>query len=139
MELEPYYCYWVSHLTSEGLHDKADIATVLAILHQQRDDMQDDALRLHREKMEALFGPDGKPRSAIASRWIPCSERLPEKDQRVLYYFEHVGIHAGRFKGGTCHGDALFTSTTGGFLTGDVTHWQPLPSAPTDGRAPEKS
>jgi hypothetical protein len=40
MELEPYYCYWVSHLTSEGLHDKGDIATVLAILHQQRDDMQ---------------------------------------------------------------------------------------------------
>lgn len=54
MELEPYYCYWVSHLTSEGLHDKGDIATVLAILHQQRDDMQDDALRLHREKMALI-------------------------------------------------------------------------------------
>lgn len=65
MELEPYYCYWVSHLTSEGLHDKADIATVLAILHQQRDDMQADALRLHREKMDALYGPDGFPRSHV--------------------------------------------------------------------------
>ena len=29
-------------------------------------DAQEDATRLHREKMDALYGPDGKPRSAIA-------------------------------------------------------------------------
>lgn len=30
--LEPWYSYWVSEMTSQGLHSKADIATVLAVL-----------------------------------------------------------------------------------------------------------
>lgn len=63
-QMEPYYSYWVGALTSEGLHAKADIATVLALLHQQRDDLDDDARRLHREKMDALFGSDGMPANA---------------------------------------------------------------------------
>ncbi len=54
MELEPHYCYWVSHLTSEGLHAKSDIATVLAILHQQRDDLEADVKRLHSDKMALI-------------------------------------------------------------------------------------
>jgi len=68
-------------------------------------------------------------RELATHEWIKCSERLPEKDQRVLYYFMVVGIHAGRFKYGTCQGDALFASAAG-FLSGDVTHWMPLPEAP---------
>lgn len=75
------------------------------------------------------------PLSATAG-WIKCTDRLPEKDQHVLYYFEHVGIHAGLFKGGTCQGDALFVSRAG-FLTGDVTDWMPVPPAP-DNRVQEK-
>lgn len=71
MELEPYYCYWVSHLTSEDLHAKADIATVLAILHQQRDDNESDALRLHRDKMdlieERIAAPSTEERT---DRWM---------------------------------------------------------------------
>jgi hypothetical protein len=73
MELEPYYCYWVSHLTSEGLHDKADIATVLAILHQQRDEMQDDALRLHRDKMDLLDKSLATP--SESEQIFPADER----------------------------------------------------------------
>jgi hypothetical protein len=69
MELEPYYCYWVSHLTSEGLHDKADIATVLAILHQQRDDAHADALRLHKDKMALIDEKISAP-SAIVPKWL---------------------------------------------------------------------
>jgi hypothetical protein len=33
--LEPYYTKWVGLLTSEKLHAKADIATVLALLDQR--------------------------------------------------------------------------------------------------------
>ena len=54
MALEPYYTYWVSHLTSEGLYDKADIATVLALLHEQRDENYDDARRLHKDKCDLI-------------------------------------------------------------------------------------
>lgn len=53
-DLEPYYLYWVSHLTSEDLHAKSDIATVLALLHQQRDDLESDYMRLLREKQDRL-------------------------------------------------------------------------------------
>ena len=33
--LEPWYSHWVMELTAQGLHDKADIATVLAILSKR--------------------------------------------------------------------------------------------------------
>lgn len=46
-ELEPFYSKWVGLLTSEGLHAKADIATVLAMLDRAASlrPEQDDALR----------------------------------------------------------------------------------------------
>ena len=34
-ELEPWYSHWVSELTAQGLHAKANIATVLAILSKR--------------------------------------------------------------------------------------------------------
>lgn len=33
--LEPWYSHWVGELTAQGLHAKADIATVLAILSKR--------------------------------------------------------------------------------------------------------
>lgn len=58
------------------------------------------------------------------SEWILVSERLPEVDQRVLYYFDITGITAGRYEGDNCF------ASRAGFLTGDVTHWMPLPKEP---------
>jgi len=49
--LEPWYSHWVGQLTAQGLHSKADIATVMAMLSQYAEDNAHDALRLHREKM----------------------------------------------------------------------------------------
>lgn len=61
--------------------------------------------------------------------WVLTSERLPEIGALVIYYFEPVGMHLGQFKSGTCQGDAVFVSRAG-FLTGDVTHWLPVPPLP---------
>lgn len=36
-------------------------------LEQELADAKDDCLRLHREKMDALFGPDGMPRTAVSA------------------------------------------------------------------------
>ncbi len=52
--LEPWYTHWVGALTAQGLHDKADIATVLAILSQRAADSASDVQRLHRDKMDLL-------------------------------------------------------------------------------------
>lgn len=64
------------------------------------------------------------------AQWIPVSERLPEPNTRLLYYFEVVGVHVGEMEpGATCQANAVFHGRSG-FLSGDVTHWMPLPSAP---------
>ncbi|EPB2891105.1 DUF551 domain-containing protein [Escherichia coli] len=64
----------------------------------------------------------------IPDGWVACSERMPEKGQKVIYYFDIVGVHAGYYDG-----DNTFVKENGGgWLTGDVTHWMEwiLPAAP---------
>lgn len=43
----------------------------------------------------------------------------PKYGQDVVYFFDRVGVHVGKYGG-----DWLFYSDKG-FLTGDVTHWMP--------------
>lgn len=82
--LEPWYSYWVSELTTQGLHSKADIATVLAILsdrlakaarpeERRMTPKQLDALRMLNNAFESH---DGRPvEQAI----------ITEADYRLLY------------------------------------------------------
>ena len=68
------------------------------------------------------------------SPWIPVTERYPEEEQKVLYYFKETGISQGTFwisdtpgfEGMRCFGG------WDGYLCEDVTHWMPLPKAPKD-------
>ena len=55
--------------------------------------------------------------------WIKVSEKLPKLNQDVFYYFEIVGVHQGKYLG-ECEIGSVFGGDTG-FLSGDVTHWQP--------------
>lgn len=57
--------------------------------------------------------PSAKP----AQQWIPCSERLPEVNERCLCTYE--------FNEGTCVDFGLYTKR-GCFVSG-VTAWMPLP------------
>lgn len=84
------------------------------------------------------------------SGWIKCSDRLPEiKDDSVLAYADGTSPHAGRHawpKGGMdmVHIQDYFGDVTAGlddagnqlftkmYLSNGVTHWQPLPSPPTE-------
>lgn len=66
------------------------------------------------------------------SEWIRMDERRPDIDQKVLYYFEMVGIHVGRYGRWTDeegYEHDVFSGPSG-FLTDDVTHWMPLPEPP---------
>ena len=60
-------------------------------------------------------------------RWIPVSERLPEYQQRVLFFSERIslGVHSEK---------ARYWATDGYTYPGDwydtVTHWMPLPQPP---------
>lgn len=65
-----------------------------------------------------------------SSKWIPVSERMPEDIYDVLIYVQF----------GNTPGRAIVTTylERGGFTYGvndpyKITHWMPLPEAPTDG------
>lgn len=78
------------------------------------------------DKIQSECAPGNSP--VIPDCWIKCSDRMPEKGQKVFYYFDIVGVHAGYYDG-----DNTFVKENGGgWLTGDVTHWMEwiLPAAP---------
>ena len=71
-------------------------------------------------------------------QWIPVTERLPEVDKNVLVFACGNEITIGRMKRQTengyhvfiiCHGIARELARPG-----RITHWMPLPSAPTEGK-----
>ena len=76
-------------------------------------------------KLAFLAGYEAGAKSA-EPRWVGVEERLPEPHQRVLIYDKSDAepmIVDWRFNStmGTQHWDGA----------GDVTHWQPLPKAPS--------
>lgn len=68
--------------------------------------------------------------NARIPRWIPVSERLPEIGQRVWCWDVYIG---GIGVVGIYNGEWIDADTQG-WLEG-VTHWQPLPAAPTEAGA----
>lgn len=70
-----------------------------------------------------------------ASGWIPCSKRMPEDDEEVLFAVTYpwdkgkkpnvkLGRHHGKNEKGR------WTVYYGAFLDYEVTHWMPLPEPP---------
>ena len=58
-------------------------------------------------------------------RWIPCSERLPEQEVRILLFA------AGEvYLGELTDIKELFDTDIGFMKNGHVTHWMPLPEPP---------
>jgi hypothetical protein len=71
------------------------------------------------------------------NEWIAMKDRKPRQGQRVIYYFDEVGMHIGKYRrtpdGGDCFSHGFC------FLTNDVTHWMPVPKPPkVDGKSEVK-
>jgi hypothetical protein len=59
------------------------------------------------------------------NRWIPCSERLPEYGEYVLFIRENCGVYVGYYD------EKNTWNTDYQWFTGEnVTHWMPLPEPP---------
>lgn len=87
---------------------------------------------------ELLDLVDGIPAADVepANRWIPCSERLPEKAGFYLVATPR-GIEIMEFSSGDkrYRETPYFVSEALGKVSGYVTHWQPLPEPPEEGDA----
>jgi len=58
--------------------------------------------------------------------WIKVSDELPKENQRVIYYFEPLGIFRGKYKTvNSIIGNFDLFYSNRGWLYGDVTHWMP--------------
>jgi hypothetical protein len=64
-----------------------------------------------------------------AVEWVSVRDRLPEENQRVIYYFDVTGMDVGRYWKEERFGFDCFGGK-GGWLCDDVTHWMPLPDEP---------
>lgn len=69
-----------------------------------------------------------------ASGWIPCSERMPEDDEEVLFAFiypwdKKTRVTLGRRRTKKS-GESWWANSYCHFSDYDVTHWMPLPEAP---------
>ena len=65
--------------------------------------------------------------------WRKIEDEVPPKGVKLLYFFECTGISLGEYYGREpeypCENNHVFASRNG-WLTGDVTHWMPLPDVP---------
>lgn len=91
----------------------------------------------HREHYESIDPVNEACRMGMEAleltRWIPCSERLPEKAGFYLVATPR-GIEIMEFSSGDkrYRETPCFVSEALGKVSGYVTHWQPLPELPKE-------
>ena len=94
--------------------------------HRENYDGMDEVNEACRMGMEALE----------RMRWIPCSERLPEKnDQWVLCLCVSGAIEVMKFDYTMWNWDAQYPGRC--YMENYVTHWMPLPEPPDGGKSNE--
>lgn len=67
-DLEPHFCNWMLALTSEGLHRKADIATVLAMQSAELSALTAQVERLEKELNAWVVQHEGKQEELTQAR-----------------------------------------------------------------------
>lgn len=65
------------------------------------------------------------------SKWIKCSERMPDCGAEVVFYSDAAGMGFARYE--MIRGKMYWVWCTGDVFNGgtEPTHWQPLPEPPT--------
>lgn len=91
----------------------------------------------HRENYDGMDEVNEACRMGMAAleqmRWIPCSERLPEKnDQWVLCLCVSGAIEVLKFDYTMWNWDAQYPGRC--YMENYVTHWMPLPEPPEEGQ-----
>jgi len=86
-----------------------------------------DCEHLNPNKADYFHDPS-RPPVASFGQWIPVGERLPEQRRGVLVWDVYKNVNAAYRYDGKWH----YWSSCNTTLEHRITHWMPLPAAPTD-------
>ena len=67
--------------------------------------------------------------ATVESKWIPVSERLPERRKDVVI----IALRWGEVDVGWCEDGVWGSEFVDKYEDGEVTHWMPLPEPPKEG------
>ena len=106
-------------------------------MHEDNQRCQENLLDKAADLIERLTAENAKAeaeRDALREkqRWIPVTERLPERDVQVLGWYKDNPFSQYRPEVVAWNGNGWVFVYAHRYVT-NVTHWMPLPKAPEDG------
>lgn len=99
-------------------------------MHEDKQRCQENLLDKAAEAIERLTAENAALREK--QRWIPVTERLPERDIQVLGWYKDNPFSQYRPEVVAWNGNGWVFVYAHRYVT-NVTHWMPLPKAPEDG------
>ena len=99
-------------------------------MHEDKQRCQENLLEKAAEAIERLTAENTALREK--QRWIPVTERLPERDVQVLGWYKDNPFSQYRPEVVAWNGNGWVFVYAHRYVT-NVTHWMPLPKAPEDG------
>ena len=99
-------------------------------MHEDKQRCQENLLDKAAEAIERLTAENAALREK--QRWIPVTERLPERDVQVLGWYKDNPFSQYRPEVVAWNGNGWVFVYAHRYVT-NVTHWMPLPEAPEDG------
>ena len=99
-------------------------------MHEDKQRCQENLLDKAAEAIERLTAENAALREK--QRWIPVTERLPERDVQVLGWYKDNPFSQYRPGVVAWNGNGWVFVYAHRYVT-NVTHWMPLPKAPEDG------
>lgn len=99
-------------------------------MHEDKQRCQENLLDKAAEAIERLTAENAALREK--QRWIPVTERMPERDVQVLGWYKDNPFSQYRPEVVAWNGNGWVFVYAHRYVT-NVTHWMPLPKAPEDG------
>lgn len=99
-------------------------------MHEDKQRCQENLLAKAAEAIERLTAENAALREK--QRWIPVTERFPERDVQVLGWYKDNPFSQYRHEVVAWNGNGWVFVYAHRYVT-NVTHWMPLPKAPEEG------
>lgn len=124
---------WTSCDVDQGCLDAADLIEHLtADVEDLRKELEWKDMVIALAQRKQVEAEEERDALREKQRWIPVTERLPERDVQVLGWYKDNPFSQYRPEVVAWNGNGLVFVYAHRYVT-NVTHWMPLPKAPEDG------